>query len=57
MFFQYPTNLRPVSPIEEIKPIKYKLETYGSIKLGEANITNNENNKKNKECVSDYKKN
>lgn len=21
MFFQYPTNLRPVSPIEEIKPI------------------------------------
>ena len=42
---------------EEIKPIKYKLETYGSIKLGEANITNNENNKKNKEYANDYKKN
>ena len=42
---------------EEIKPIKYKLETYGSIKLSEANITNNENNKKNKEYANDYKKN
>ena len=43
--------------LEEKKPLKYNLETYGSIKLGDAKLSNNENTQNNQEDLNSHKKN
>ena len=42
--------------LEEKKPLKYNLETYGSIKLGDAKLSNNENTQNNQEDLNSHKK-